>query len=136
MPSTGMPRSSTAGSQCGAPGSKTLLGPPEKMIPLGRISATRAAGRSCRTTWQQTFSSRTRRAMSCAYWAPKSKTRTSSSVEEGFMVLPGLVRGHLGGVGRMESEQLFEHSLVVHAPVTAESLNFDMDLVSIVHKLD
>src|SRR3954471_22438519 len=48
------------------------------MIPFGRSSATRAARRSWRTTWQKTLSSRTRRAISWAYCEPKSKTRTRS----------------------------------------------------------
>ena len=50
------------------------------MIPFGFSSLTRAAGRSCRTTWQKTFCSRTRRAMSCPNCEPKSKIRTSSLV--------------------------------------------------------
>src|SRR5262245_10330433 len=53
------------------------------MIPLGSSSATRVAGRSWRTIWQKTFSSRTRRAMSWAYCEPKSKIRTSSLVIAG-----------------------------------------------------
>src|SRR5579883_934475 len=80
MPSTGMPRSKSLGSQCGAPGSYTLAGPPERMIPFGFSSFTRAAERSWRTTWQKTFCSRTRRAMSCPNCEPKSKMRTSSFV--------------------------------------------------------
>src|SRR5829696_4691013 len=80
MPRIGTPRSNSFGSQCGAPGSYTLIGPPERMIPFGFNSFTRAALRSWRTTWQKTFSSRTRRAMSCPNCEPKSKIRTSSFV--------------------------------------------------------
>src|SRR5436305_14437857 len=83
MPSTGTFRSNTFGSHFGAFGSYTLDGPPEKMMPFGFNSLTRSAGMSWRTTWQKTFSSRTRRAMSCPNWAPKSKIRTSSSVMGG-----------------------------------------------------
>src|SRR5215831_4605752 len=78
MPRIGIPSSKIAGSHWGAPGAYTLAGPPEKIKPRGFISATRAAGKSWRTSWQKTFCSRTRRAMSWPYCAPKSKTRMRS----------------------------------------------------------
>jgi hypothetical protein len=34
MPSTGVPDAKSPGSQCGAPASATLLGPPERITPL------------------------------------------------------------------------------------------------------
>ena len=44
-PSVGVPRSRIAGSLVGAPGSETLFGPPERMIPAGRRRAISAGGR-------------------------------------------------------------------------------------------
>ena len=35
MPSTGVPIPKIAGSHFGAPGSDTLLGPPDRMMPIG-----------------------------------------------------------------------------------------------------
>src|SRR5262249_31245142 len=58
--------------------SYTLAGPPEKMRPRGLNSATRAAVKSCRTSCPKTFCSRTRRAISWPYCAPKSKINTRS----------------------------------------------------------
>src|SRR2546423_14476098 len=98
-----------AGSMRGAPGSYTEAGPPDRMIPLGFSSATRAAGRSWRTIWQKTFRSRTRRAISWAYWDPKSKIRTSSLAGDGAIRV-----GHLGsGFGRLGEllEQLLHGGL-------------------------
>src|SRR5262249_21954529 len=103
MPSTGTPRSRMAGSQCGAPGSNTLRGPPEKMIPFGFSSATRAAGRSCRTTWQKTFCSRTRRAMSWPYCAPKSRIRTSSCSGGAWVGVMTAILKKFRGLTRLES---------------------------------
>src|SRR5206468_2952826 len=74
MPSTGNPSSKTFGSAAGASASYTDEGPPERMIPTGeylRISSILALqGR----TAEKTFCSRTRRAISCEYCAPKSRT--------------------------------------------------------------
>src|SRR6478736_9341108 len=78
MPSTGTPSSYTAGSIVGAPSTWTLFGPPLKMIPLGSRAATSAAVIEWETISEWTFASRTRRAISWAYWAPKSTTRTVS----------------------------------------------------------
>src|SRR5437764_11250119 len=55
----------------------------------------RAAGRSWRTSWQKTFCSRTRRAMSWAYWAPKSRTRMRSLSGSGVMAGGRLLVGEL-----------------------------------------
>src|SRR5215831_18657097 len=85
MPRIGIPSSKIAGSHWGAPGAYTLAGPPEKIKPRGFISATRAAGRSWRTSWQKTFCSRTRRAISWPYWAPKSRISTRSLAGSGVM---------------------------------------------------
>src|SRR5262245_51105160 len=74
-----MPKSNRPGSHCGAPSAYTLAGPPERMIPRGANSRTRAAVISCRTISQYTCCSRTRRAMSWAYCEPKSRTSTRSA---------------------------------------------------------
>src|SRR5581483_6752321 len=81
MPSTGTPSRNTPGSTEGAPGSYTEAGPPERISPAGRRALSSAAVRSCGTISEYTRHSRTRRAMSCAYWAPRSRTRTGRASE-------------------------------------------------------
>src|ERR1035438_10160603 len=74
MPSTGRPSSKTLLFANGASLSYTDEGPPERMMPTGeelRISSTVAL--KGRTT-EKTFCSRMRRAISCEYCAPKSRT--------------------------------------------------------------
>src|SRR5215831_16280293 len=119
MPRIGIPSSKIAGSHWGAPGAYTLAGPPEKIKPRGFISATRAAGRSWRTSWQKTFCSRTRRAISWPYCEPKSKIRTRSLSCNGVTLLNRFRSFRLGPCG----EQFFEHSVVVNPPVAAEPLD-------------
>src|SRR5215210_3120709 len=46
------------------------------MMPAGRLARISAIGASCATISEYTWHSRTRRAMSCAYCAPRSTTRT------------------------------------------------------------
>src|SRR5216684_240392 len=78
-----MPRARTAGSHLGACGSYTELGPPESTMPVGsslRISSSVVVhGR----TEEKTCCSRMRRAMSCVYWPPKSRTTTPPRSEFG-----------------------------------------------------
>src|SRR4051812_47222844 len=65
---------------CGAPGAYTDCGPPDSTIAAGlraNISSTEVV---CGTISEYTRASRTRRAISWAYWAPKSTTRTRSCV--------------------------------------------------------
>src|SRR5258708_25074564 len=76
MPSTGTPARSAAGSTCGAPGSYTLAGPPERMRPAGCRSFSSSHGVVPGTSSQYTLASRTRRAMSWLYCEPKSSTST------------------------------------------------------------
>ena len=54
----------------------TLFGPPDRISADGRRAATSAAVIRFGTISEKTCSSRTRRAISWAYWAPKSTTRT------------------------------------------------------------
>src|SRR5258708_7606089 len=76
MPSTGTPSSNTA---CGArpvDSSYADMWLPERITPLAPNSRTKASETSQGWISQYTFASRTRRAMSCVYWAPKSRIRT------------------------------------------------------------
>ena len=74
MPSTGLPRSNTAGSHFGAPASDTLFGPPDRMMPTGLRARIFSAGVSGGQISEYTDSSRRRRAISCVYCDPKSRT--------------------------------------------------------------
>src|SRR5579871_6241948 len=79
MPSTGMPSSRIAGSSEGAPRAYTDAGPPERIRPRGERRAISATPTSAGTSSEKTPHSRTRRAISCEYWPPKSTTSTSST---------------------------------------------------------
>src|SRR5438477_3070984 len=107
MPSTGTPASYSAASIDGASSTCTDAGPPERMIPFGRRASISSKGIVRGTISEYTCASRTRRAISCAYCAPKSTTRTVSnaSVTTGASVphadalraLQGLALGADGG---------------------------------------
>src|SRR5918994_1003996 len=79
MPNTGTPASRSAGSKEGSPSSYTEDGPPERMSAAGSFASISATAMECGTTSLKQLASRTRRAMSWAYWAPKSTTRTGRS---------------------------------------------------------
>src|SRR6266700_1911563 len=81
MPSTGTPASYSAASIDGASSTCTDAGPPERMIPFGRRASISFKGIVRGTISEYTCASRTRRAISCAYCAPKSTTRTVSNGE-------------------------------------------------------
>src|SRR5215207_77274 len=78
MPSTGTPASYRAASMDGAWSTCTDAGPPERMIPFGRRASISDSGIVRGTISEYTCASRTRRAISCAYCAPKSTTSTVS----------------------------------------------------------
>src|SRR5947209_1700926 len=78
MPNTGTPVSYTPASIAGAPSTCTDLGPPLRMMPAGLRASISATDMLCGTISEYTCASRTRRAISWAYWAPKSTTRTVS----------------------------------------------------------
>src|ERR1700676_2544543 len=80
MPSTGTPADHTLVGARGASPSVTLFGPPERMIPAGANLLMNDSGTSKGWISQYTFSSRTRRAMSWVYWAPKSRIRMEGCV--------------------------------------------------------
>src|SRR3954453_24109240 len=77
MPSTGIPSSSSSGSRRGAPGAYTDAGPPERISPFVARLRTSSTPTWCGSSAPNTPHSRTRRAISCEYWPPKSSTRTS-----------------------------------------------------------
>src|SRR5262245_33793286 len=81
MPSTGTPASYSAASIEGASSTWTDAGPPERMMPFGRRASISDSGIVRGTISEYTCASRTRRAISCAYCAPKSTTRTVSNCE-------------------------------------------------------
>src|SRR5215213_10332071 len=83
MPSTGMPRSSSSRRSFGAPSAYTEAGPPERIRPRGRRRWISSSGIVCGSSSEKTPHSRTRRAMSCEYWPPKSRTSTSSRAVSG-----------------------------------------------------
>src|SRR4029079_13948476 len=75
MPSTGTPSSRTFGSIFGASFSYTDAGPPERMMPPRSILFATSSARAGGAISHQAPASRTRRAMSCAYCAPRSTIR-------------------------------------------------------------
>src|ERR1700722_15789761 len=90
-----MPRPKTREFANGASLSYTEDGPPERMIPAGeylRISSILTV--QGRTT-EKTFCSRTRRAISCEYCAPKSKTTIDWDSTDEFLKSEVLCKGRL-----------------------------------------
>src|SRR5919197_407084 len=79
MPSVGTPSSKSPGSTCGASSAYTEAGPPERTSACGRRARTAAGETVCDTSSEYTRASRTRRAISCEYWPPRSTTRTGRS---------------------------------------------------------
>src|SRR6516225_228362 len=75
MPSTGTPSSNPAAGARGRSAAVTDSGPPERITPRGPKARTCAALMSQGWISQYTPSSRTRRAMSWVYCAPKSRMR-------------------------------------------------------------
>src|SRR5919108_4392389 len=79
MPSIGTPSSYTSESTCGAPSAYTDAGPPLRTIARGRRARSASTGVVCGTSSEYTRASRTRRAISCEYCPPRSRTRTGRS---------------------------------------------------------
>src|ERR1700739_3192362 len=83
MPSVGMPSSKMRGATGGAPSAYTDAGPPRGMRAYG-FRASPASGESVwPTSSEYTRHSRTRRAISCEYWPPRSMTSTGRSSAAG-----------------------------------------------------
>src|SRR3954454_19108880 len=72
------------------------------MIAFGRFASISATGIVDGTISLKTRHSRTRRAISCAYWAPKSTTRT---VSNGSADMPALVSAGWGPDRRKRQPQ-------------------------------
>src|SRR5437588_2930354 len=79
MPSVGMPSSKTRGSTCGASSAYTDAGPPLRMSACGLRARTASGEIVWPTSSEYTRHSRTRRAISCEYWPPRSTTSTGRS---------------------------------------------------------
>src|SRR5664279_5618967 len=75
--------SNSATSTCGAFSAYTLDGPPDRITAAGDFATISAALIVDGTISEYTLASRTRRAISCAYWAPKSTTRTGCASRSG-----------------------------------------------------
>src|SRR5215469_7360830 len=80
MPRTGTPESNRPTGAGSAPGVYTEAGPPDRMTAAGFLSRMSAIGVVAGMISEYTWHSRTRRAMSCAYCAPKSMTSTGPGV--------------------------------------------------------
>src|SRR5581483_3938587 len=76
MPSVGTPSSKRDGSTRGAPSAYTDAGPPERITATGFRRRSSSAVDRCETSSEYTRASRTRRAISCEYWPPRSTTST------------------------------------------------------------
>src|SRR5580693_3128076 len=74
MPSTGTSSCSTCGSHSGASLSYTELGPPDRTMPTGSSARTSSSLAVHGRTAENTCCSRMRRAISCVYCPPKSRT--------------------------------------------------------------
>src|SRR5262245_471784 len=99
------------------------------MRPRGFSSATRLAGRSWRTTWQKTFCSRTRRAISWPYCEPKSKIKTRSLSGSDILAYRFFLVGKAG-------EQFFQGGFVVDVAIADEPLDLHLNLIAIIHKFN
>src|SRR6202050_5057951 len=92
MPSTGTPNSNTAAGARGGWESVTDSGPPDRITPRGAKSRTAAEEISQGWISQYTPLSRTRRAMSWVYCAPKSRI----SIRCAWMSGDAVIRRFLG----------------------------------------
>src|SRR4051812_34205250 len=93
MPSTGISRSSSSVGKAGAPTSYTEAGPPESTNPFGALSRIVSIAVVAGSSSAKTPHSRIRRAISCEYWPPKSRTSTSSEAWAGAVEAPASVVG-------------------------------------------
>jgi len=78
MPITGTPLSKITSGARGLPSSSTEAGEPDRITPLGAIRAKASAAALNGTISLYTPASRTRRAISCVTWLPKSTMRMES----------------------------------------------------------
>src|SRR5437763_15483586 len=92
-----------AGSTDGAPSTCTDFGPPLRMMAFGRRASISVAGIVWGTISEKTWASRTRRAISCAYCAPKSTTRTVSKSPRGAVTLVGRSVAHADALRALQA---------------------------------
>lgn len=109
MPNTGTPCANSAGSTVGAPGAYTDCGPPDSTIAAGRFAMICSTVAVCGMISEKTRASRTRRAISCAYWAPKSMTMTRSWESTIMRLSLGLPAGTGGAVGSSLQPMTAQH---------------------------
>src|SRR6476661_6753113 len=83
MPSVGIPSSKMRGSTCGASSAYTDAGPPLRITAYGFRALTASGEIVWPTSSEYTRHSRTRRAISCEYWPPRSTTSTGRSSATG-----------------------------------------------------
>src|SRR6266852_5485618 len=83
MPSVGMPSSKIRGSTRGASSAYTDAGPPLRMSAYGLRARTASGEMVWPTSSEYTRHSRTRRAINCEYWPPRSTTSTGRSSTAG-----------------------------------------------------
>src|SRR2546430_1039880 len=117
-----MPRSKIAESDRWAPGSYTLRGPPERMIPFGERRRISSAEMEAGKISERTRHSRTRRAMSWGYWAPQTTTRTVSNAG---------AEGDGGGMARAGSG--FGDVAAGAHPAVGDALQVATRLVEVAH---
>src|SRR5829696_5302200 len=79
MPSVGTPSRNSSGSTRGAPSAYTDAGPPLRISACGLRARTCSGVTVCGASSEYTRASRTRRAISCEYWPPRSITSTGRS---------------------------------------------------------
>src|SRR5215469_5525152 len=99
MPKTGTPAPNIPSGTAGAPAWYTDDGPPDKMIAFGRLASISLTGIVDGTISEYTWHSRTRRAISCAYCAPKSTTNTVSNAPD-----PGTFTAFYQGISQSNPE--------------------------------
>ena len=106
-------------STAGAPSSYTDAGPPDSTMPAGRREASSEGDRSWATISENTWHSRILRAISCAYCAPRSTTRTgrpgpaATSLVAHPDALGGLVRLALALIDGATTSSAFWNSRIV-----------------------
>src|SRR5438445_4195178 len=88
------------GSAAGASLSQTDEGPPERMIPTGEYFWISSIFELQGRTAEKTFCSRTRRAISCEYCAPKSRTTIDWVSTNEFLRSLSQCKDQLAGRGK------------------------------------
>src|SRR6476619_198197 len=109
MPRIGTPASNSAAGVRGLSASVTELGPPDRITPPGASRSNAASALLNGAISQYTPASRTRRAMSCVTWLPKSKMRTDW--------LGRMVMG--AAIAKQEAKRMAEYGVLVEKRLDA-----------------